>query len=193
MPTTTVVPNEDGTGATNWAMYGGVTTRFSAINNGTATPDDTDYLKSYISEGSSAENSYFGFGAMPVDFSTVSSVSLKVRQKGYANDDDDVSYQLFQSDGTTALSDKISLAIDGSGVATSFRTDTVGVTRTGSTSKTVWDGVQLKVTHEGPGDGDDCELYLSEIDLVITYTATASGGVLLPMINSAYDYDTTEL
>lgn len=179
MATTTVKPNADGTGATNFSVHGGPSTRYGCINNGTATPDDTDYIYSYISEGGSAEAGHFGFANMPVDFGTATGVTLKVRQRGYANDDDDVSYQLFQSDGTTALSDEITLAIDGSGVSTSFRTDTVSLTRTGATSKSVWNGVQLKVTHEGPGDGDDPELYISEIDLEITYTTTGVSATLI--------------
>ena len=36
--------------------------------------------------------------------------------------------------------------------------------------------MQLKVIHQGPGDGDDPEYYVSEIQLEITYTATGGGG-----------------
>jgi len=179
MATVTVKPNADGTGATNWSILGGPSTRYGAINNGTASPDDTDYIYSYISEGGSAETSYFGFENMPADFDAITAVTMKVRQKGYNNDDDDVSYQLFKANGTTALSDQISLAIDGSAVSSSFRTDTVSFTRTGSTTKTTWHGVQLKVTHEGPGDGDDCELTLSEIQLEITYSTASAPEIVM--------------
>ena len=179
MATVTVKPNADGTGATNFAITGGPSDRFGAINNGTSSPDDTDFIRSSISEGGSAKSAYFGFENMPADFDAITAVTMKVRQKGFNNDDDDVSYQLFESNGTTALSNKITLAIDGSGVSTSFRTDTVSFTRTGSTTKTTWHGVQLKVTHEGPGDGDDCELTLSEIQLEITYSVASAPEIVM--------------
>ena len=174
MATTTVVPNADGTGATQWDIYGGPSTRYGAINNGVTSPDDTDYIYNRFNEGGSAETAYFGFENMPADFDVATSVTAKIRQKGYNNDDDAVSYQLFQSDGTTALSNKIELAINGSAVSTSFRTDTLSFTRSGATTKTAWDGVQIKVIHEGPGDGDDPELYISEIVLEIGYDAAAA-------------------
>ena len=173
MASVTVVPNADGTGATNWSISGGPSTRYGAINNGTSSPDDTDYIENAFDEGGSAETAYFGFEDMPSNFDAATSVTAKVRQRAYNVDDDNVSYQLFQSNGTTALSNKITLATNGSAISTSFRTDTLSFTRTGSTTKTVWDGIQIKVIHTGPGDGDDPGAFISEIQLEIGYDATA--------------------
>ena len=174
MASVTVVPNADGTGASNWSVNGGPSTRFGCINNGIASPDDTDFIRNLLSEGGSGETAFFGFEDMPADFDTATSVTAKIRQKAVSNDSDGVSYQLFQSNGTTALSNKIDLNINGSAVSTSFRTDTLSFTRTGATTKTVWDGIQIKVDHEGPGDGDDPDMSISEIVLEIGYDAAAA-------------------
>ena len=184
MATVTVKPNADGTGATNWTISGGPTTRFGAINNGTASPDDTDFIRNTFNEGGSAEVAYFGFENMPADFDAITAVTMKVRQKGYSNDDDSVRYQLFQSNGTTALSDQIELNINGSAVSSSFRTDTVSFTRTGATDKATWHGVQLKVTHVGPGDGDDPDMSISEIQLEITYDTASAPEIVITGLNS---------
>lgn len=194
MATVTVVPNADGTGATNFSVHGGPSTRYGCINNGTGSADDTDYIFSYMSEGGSAEAGYFGFADMPGDFGASTSVTVKIRQKCLANDDDAAKYRLFAADGSTPLSDEIELNCNGSGVSSAYRTDTLNFTRTGSTTKTTWDGVQIKVTHVGPGDGDDPELYISEIDLEIVYSALVSGK-LLPFIQShqRIEDDGTEL
>ena len=184
MATVTVKPNADGTGATNWTISGGPTTRFGAINNGTASPDDTDFIRNNFNEGGSAEVAYFGFENMPADFDAITAVTMKVRQKGYSNDDDHVRYQLFQSNGTTALSDQIELDINGSEVSSSFRTDTVNFTRTGATDKATWHGVQLKVTHVGPGDGDDPDMSISEIQLEITYDTASAPEIVMTGLNS---------
>jgi len=170
--TTTVKPNADGAVTGTWTAVGGAGSRHASVSHGTSSPDDTEYVSNLMSEGDSNEHMYLGFENMPGDFSTATSATLKIRQKGLNNDDDDVSYQLFASNGTTALSDKITLAIDGSGVSTSFRTDTVSFTLTGARDKTSWDGVLIKIIHQGPGDGDDPEYYVSEIQLEIPYTTT---------------------
>lgn len=193
MATVTVKPNGDGGTSGTWTAVGGAGSRHASVSHGTSSPDDTQYVRNNMNEGDSNEHVYLDFENMPADFDAITALTMKIRQKGYNNDDDDVSFQLFQSNGTTALSDKITLAIDGSGVSTSFRTDTISFTRTGSTTKTTWDGVQLKVIHQGPGDGDDPDYSVSEIQLEIVYSALASGK-LLPFIQShqRIEDDTTE-
>tara|TARA_R100001377_G_C3159823_1_gene99300 strand:- start:254 stop:820 length:567 start_codon:yes stop_codon:yes gene_type:complete len=174
MATTTVVPNADGSVTGTWSAVGGAGSRHASVNHGISSPDDTEFVRNNMSEGDSAKYMYLGFENMPANFDTATSVTATIRQKGYNNDDDDVSYQLFQSNGTTALSNKITRAVDGSGVSSSFRTDTISFTRSGATSKTVWDGIQIKITHEGPGDGDDPSYSVSEIVLNIGYDAAAA-------------------
>lgn len=185
MATVTVKPNADGTGATNWTISGGPTTRFGAINNGTASPDDTDFIRNNFNEGGSAEVAYFGFENMPADFDAITAVTMKVRQKILVQSGQDgAKYQLFESDGTTALSNQISLDADGSDISSSFRTDTVNFTRTGATDKATWHGVQLKVTHDGPGDGDDPDMSISEIQLEITYDTASAPEIVMTGLNS---------
>jgi len=147
-----------------------------------------------MDEGSSNEISYFGFEDMPGDFLAATSVIAKVRQKCVVDAGQNaVKYQLFQSDGSTALSNEIELDFDGSEVSGSYRTDTLSFTRSGATSITIWSGVQIKITHVGPGN-DDPQMYISEMQLEIAYTAAAAGK-LLPFIQSQQriEDDTAEL
>jgi len=178
--TATVKPNADGTVSGTWTAVGGAGSRHASVSHGTGSPDDTEYVQNLMSEGDSAEHMYLGFENMPADFATLTSVTGKIRQKGYNNDDDHVKFQIFKADGSTPLTGEIELDIDGSAVSTSFRTDTVNFVIGGDTDKTSWDGAQIKITHVGPGDGDDPEYYVSEIQLELTYitsTVTDSGFV----------------
>jgi hypothetical protein len=180
--TATVKPNADGSVTGTWGIVGGAGSRHASVSHGTSSPDDTEYVQNLMDEGDTNEHMYLGFENMPGDFlrASAGTVTLKIRQKGHDNDDDDVSYQLFASNGTTALSDKITREISRPSVDTSFRTDTVSFTLTGATDKTSWDGALIKIIHQGPGDGEDPEYYVSEIQLEIPYittTVTDSGFV----------------
>ena len=180
--TTTVKPNADGSVNGTWTAVGGAGSRHASVSHGTSSPDDTEYVSNIMSEGDSNEHMYLGFENMPGDFSraSVGTVTLKIRQKGLSGDDS-VKLQIVKADGSTALTDEIELDIDGSAVSTSFRTDTVSFTLTGATDKTSWDGALIKITHVGPGDGDDPEYYVSEIQLEIPYvTTTVSAAGFVP-------------
>jgi len=179
MATVTVKPNGDGAVTGTWSIVGGAGSRHASVSHGTSSPDDTEYVQNSMNEGDTNEHMYLDFENMPADFDAITAVTMKIRQKGYNNDDDDVSFQLFQSNGTTALSDKITLAIDGSGVSSSFRTDTISFTRTGSTTKSTWHGVVLKIIHQGPGDGDDPIYSVSEIQLEITYSTASAPEIVM--------------
>ena len=178
MATVTVKPNGDITPVGTWNIFGGPSSRYAAINNGTASPDDTDYIRSSPGEGSGGANRQvrFDFENMPADFDAITAVTGKVRHRMETDQEgtcqDGVKYQLFASDGATALSDEISLCVEA--MSSSFRTDTLSFTRTGSTTKSTWHGVQIRVNHNAYGDGEDPVLDVSEIQLEITYsTATA--------------------
>jgi hypothetical protein len=171
--TATVKPNADGTGATQWAITGGPSTRYGAINNGTASPDDTDYINNYIDEGSSDEIAFFGFENMPVDFVTATSVTAKIRQRAANNSGaDDVRYQIFKSDESTPLTDEITLDCDGTEISTSFRTDTLSFVARTETNKTAWDGAVIKVIHGETSGGDDPDVTISEMQLEIAYVTS---------------------
>ncbi len=179
MATVTIKPDADGTGATLWSITGGESSRFASINHGTDSADDTKYIRNSYSEGNPAEVAFFGFENTPSDFDVATSVTAKVRQLCYTNDDS-AKYQIFESDGTTALTNEIELECDGSEIGHThphnFRTDSITLTITGATTKTAWDGLLMKITHVGGGDGDDPDLQISEIDLDLVYTATSGGG-----------------
>jgi len=181
MATTTVKPNGDGTfvdgNYSSWSIVGGPTDKYAAVNNGTATPDDTDYVVSSMQEGQGNDYGYFLFEDMPADFDTGTSATVKIRQRCYTGDDS-VKYRLFESNESTALTNEITLECDNSEISHSyshpFRTDTVSFSITGATTKTAWDGVVLKIFHVGTGDGDDPLYHVSEIDLVIGYTVSTA-------------------
>lgn len=179
MATATIKPASDGTGATQWTITGGESSRFASINHGTGVSelDDTKYIRNTFGEGDPAEVAYFGFETTPSDWDVGTAVTANVRQMCYTNDDS-AKYQLFQSDGTTALTNEVELECDGSEIGHTnphnFRTDSISFTITGSTTKTAWDGLLMKVTHVGSGDGDDPDLKISEIDLDLVYTPTES-------------------
>ena len=179
--TATVKPNADGSVTGTWSAIGGAGSRHASVSHGTSSPDDTEYVQNLMSEGDSNEHMYLGFENMPADFATLTSVTCKIRQKAYnQGNQDGAKYQIFKADGSTALTDEISLDADNSEISSSFRTDTLSFKVGGSTDKTSWDGAQIKITHTGPGDGDDPEYYVSEIQLELAYittTVTDSGFV----------------
>lgn len=180
MATVTVKPNADGSVTGTWQIVGGAGSRHASVSHGTSSPDDNQYVRNNMNEGDTNEHMYLGFENMPADFDEITAVTMKIRQKIYVQaGQDGVKYQLFQSNGTTALSNQISLDADGSDISSSFRTDTVNFTRTGSTSKATWHGVQLKVIHDGPGDGDDPDYSVSEIQLEITYNTASAPEIVM--------------
>ena len=170
--TVTVKPNADGSTLGTWAIVG-ESTRHDAVNHGVDSADDTEYIRSNPSEGDSNRHCYLGLENMPTDFSNATAVTGKVRQRAFVQSNDDGSkYQIFKSDGTTALTDQLTFNADGTEITTlsgGFRTDTLSFTITGSTDKTSWDGALLKITHEGPGNGDDPHLEVSEVEITISY------------------------
>ena len=172
---TTVKPNADGTVTGTWTAVGGAGSRHASVSHGTGSPDDTEYVQNSMNEGDSNETMLLGFENMPTDFfQAKTSATVKIRQKGYNNDDDHVKFQIFKADGSTALTDEIELDIDGSAVSSSFRTDTLNFNIIGDVDKTSWDGAQIKITHVGPGDGDDPDYSVSEIQLEFDYWTTTT-------------------
>lgn len=167
MASVTVLPNADGTGMTNWSIFGGPSSRYGAVNNGVSTPDDTDYIRQYISEGGGPFSGFMGWEDMPVDFDVITAVSLKIRQRATITQDG-FQVRIFKSDESTALTSNITWTE--SSMTGSFANYTKVFTITGDTDKTSWDGAVIKLTHDGPGDGDDPQWDISEMELDITYT-----------------------
>ena len=171
--TTTVKPNADGTVTGTWSTIGGAGSRPASVSHGTGSPDDTEYVRNNMSEGDTNEHMHLGFENMPTDFATLTSVTGKIRHKMNSTGgtcQDKAKYQIFKADKSTPLTDEIELCVED--IGTSFNVDTLSFRIGGDTDKTSWDGAVIKVIHGGPGDGDDPDYYISEIQLELTYTTS---------------------
>ena len=171
--TTTVKPNADGTVTGTWSTIGGAGSRHASVSHGTGSPDDTEYVRNNMSEGDTNEHMHLGFENMPTDFATLTSVTGKIRHKMNSTGgtcQDKAKYQIFKADKSTPLTDEIELCVED--IGTSFNVDTLSFRIGGDTDKTSWDGAVIKVIHGGPGDGDDPDYYISEIQLELTYTTS---------------------
>ena len=171
--TTTVKPNADGTVTGTWSTIGGAGSRHASVSHGTGSPDDTEYVRNNMSEGDTNEHMHLGFENMPTDFATLTSVTGKIRHKMNSTGgtcQDKAKYQIFKADKSTPLTDEIELCLED--IGTSFNVDTLSFRIGGDTDKTSWDGAVIKVIHGGPGDGDDPDYYISEIQLELTYTTS---------------------
>ena len=171
--TTTVKPNADGTVTGTWSTIGGAGSRHASVSHGTGSPDDTEYVRNNMSEGDTNEHMHLGFENMPTDFATLTSVTGKIRHKMSSTSgtcQDKAKYQIFKADKSTPLTDEIELCVED--IGTSFNVDTLSFRIGGDTDKTSWDGAVIKVIHGGPGDGDDPDYYISEIQLELTYTTS---------------------
>ena len=180
----TVKPNADGAGATNWTIHnesgGSVTTRFGVINNGVSAANDNEFISNGIDSGGSAESILLGLEDMPSDLYSLDSVTLKIREKSDSNTFEcGVRYQIFKSDGTTALTNQIQKAGSGE-FTTSFADRTLSFTITGPTDDTTWDGALLKIEHFE--NGDDTTYYVSEVEWVLGYSKSSytSGSGFVP-------------
>ena len=188
--TTTVKPNADGTGAVaNFSLYldgslsagtGSAGNRYSAINNGVASPDDDDYVKCVAYQSthtsSSPNTALYGFEDMPTDFGTVTSVTLKIRDRCGTSDPQSCGtyLQMFESDGTTPLTEKLTKTNPAGDISTSFADKTYTFTGLpGATNKTAWDGALLKISVYEM-DSEDAEYFVSEVELQINYITTTS-------------------
>ena len=171
--TTTVKPNADGTVTGTWSTIGGAGSRHASVSHGTGSPDDTEYVRNNMSEGDTNEHMHLGFENMPTDFATLTSVTGKISHKMNSTGgtcQDKAKYQIFKADKSTPLTDEIELCLED--IGTSFNVDTLSFRIGGDTDKTSWDGAVIKVIHGGPGDGDDPDYYISEIQLELTYTTS---------------------
>lgn len=167
MANVTVVANGDGT-TSNWQDHGGGTTNlFTRISEGTAAPNDTDYVWTSTEN----QNIYFDVGEMPGDFGIATGVTIKLRLSRTSSKGDFKSFfdcQLMQNNESTAIS-----AAAGITDSTSITTYSYTPAIIGSTTKSAWDGMRLRVK-SGVGSSGSCRLYAAQIE--VTYTP-ASGTI----------------
>lgn len=167
MATITVYPNGDGT-KTSWTNEAsGTTNIYQSIDEGTSSPNDSDYVQS----GTSLHYVYFTFEDMPVDFDTLDSYEIKLRLNRTSSKGDYqhfASCQLFKADESTAITSSAHTITD----TTTITTYTFSTTALYD-DKTTWDGVRLKVSLASAGGAGNCRVYAAQLDLV--YTPTSSG------------------
>lgn len=162
-------PNADGSKG-SWIefvpSFGNTTNIYLNIDEGTTSPNDSDYISGPYNAGA-----YFPrFPSMPGGFGTGTGLSFIIRAQYSSSKLDNKSFnaQVYQSDETTAITNSITTAL-----SSSFSNYTLNFTITGATTKTVWDGMRLKLTPMTGSTGGST--FISAIDRTVTYSAPAGG------------------
>jgi len=169
MASTTLYPVSDGL-TTNWTdQSAGTTNLYQAIDEGTASPNDADYV---ITTTPNTQLTFL-LTDMPVDFISATSVTIKARMKcATSKSNVDISeIQIVESDNTTGLTNTDSVDTD-----IIIQTFTYTPAVTGTNTKTTWDGARLRFK-TGPGTDGDVQVYATQVDLVYSNVHTGSGGV----------------
>ena len=182
----TLKPNEDhsifssiSSVHTRWRKQdNSITNKYAAINHGVSTPEDSEYLQSG-EFGSTTDTSRLslGFEDMPVNFSSMTKVSLRIREKCDIEPVAcGVKYQIFESNDTTALTNEINKSQSILGEQYFFEdwTDRTLDFTINSSDETSWNGARLRITHYD-ADGQDTMYFISELELDVEYNiATAA-------------------
>ena len=110
MPVNTIIlPSGDGTG--DFTAHGGPSTKWETVNSGIATPFDATYLHRDNDEPYGSQ--FLGLEDLPSYFNTVASVSATVRlRKETSSDEQFITLQCFEADGTTLLTYSSSKDLD---------------------------------------------------------------------------------
>lgn len=163
MSTTTVYPNGDAS-TTGWTDETtlGLTNLNAKVSEGTVSPNDS----TYVDLNAGLQPISFNLADMPSDFSVATAVSVVVRGLKSGSGSRTFTVQLFQSDGTTALTGTAVSSTASAG----FTNFTMAPTITGATDKTSWDGAILKIT---PTGSSSPETQISATQVTITYTASS--------------------
>ena len=147
---------------------------YPSIDEGTASPNDSDFVES-LGGGTGSGNFiyHFGLSTPPSNVSVVTAVSIAVRlmNSGSKGDVQDwIALRLYQSDKTTAL-----IASQTITDSNSIATYTFNPAITGATTKAAWTGATLALTLN-VGTLAGARLYAAQV--TITYTPGASAGLL---------------
>lgn len=160
MANVTLLPNGDGT-RTNWTdQASGTSNLYQNVDAGTGSPSDSDY----ITTSSTTNSMFLLLQDTPFDFSDATAVDISVRARrvGAPPDPRTVTFQIFQSDEATAITN----AVASSSLTTSFANYTVTLSITGATGKSAWDGARLRIERTGSNGQAD----VSEVQADVTYT-----------------------
>lgn len=151
--------------------------------------DNTYFYDSTNSDGSFI--GYFSLDAMPSDFSSMDTLSFRVRYAREGGDDplltwDSLSVQMLQSDRSTALTSDMTAA---SNISSTTPTTTSAIAFTGlqAGSKTIWDNAVVAFTYtktrsKGGFSGNQDAIYAFEI----TGTYTQGSGAICYLIGPQF-------
>ncbi len=183
MASITLFPNADGSIGL-WKNQSGLSTNlYQSVDEGTDTPNDSDYLETFESPD---DTLFLSIQDMPTLLSSVTSVVVKLRCKrtdsgSHATRLDNL--QIFQNDEVTALTSSVSISD-----STSIVTLTLSPSIIGSTSKSAWDGAKIRVVADSNSDIGSAYIYAIQVELVYsttnsTYNESGSGGTIISGIS----------
>jgi hypothetical protein len=158
--------------ATPWTAWTGTYTNIDDDPSSSASESDVASGPAINSDSTA----YYGLTTMPSDFGGMTSLQYRVRYRfqSISNDTLDFYVQIFQSDGTTALTNQMLVA---SGTANTSWTDSTDVSFTGvvASDKTTWDAARLKIFVDLTKSGglDAAYVEVAAIDFEGAYTQSA--------------------
>lgn len=145
---------------------------YTQIDEPTTAPVDTDYVRSPIGPDSAA----FFIQDMPSDFDTMTTLTCSIRYSQFGRSDDSMGLfcQMYAADGTTPLTDEVTVNAN----ITSTAWVTANVTFTGVVpgDKTTWDGARLRFRTsytQNMGKDGSFEIRVSAVHLGGTYVSVA--------------------
>ena len=140
----------------------------------TAT-DGQEALPASAGTGGNGNTVFLGMQDMPADFGEVTAVQIRFRYRmdptTYVNDTVSLTFQVFQSDESTTLTNSVN-----SGSLTATTLTNVGYLTLASpqnpTNKTLWDGMRLRIVNNYANNmgGDTSFVRLDALEILITYT-----------------------
>lgn len=170
MPSITLLLNGDGV-TTNWTdQSAGTTNLYQNIDEGTASPNDSDYIKTNVNDAFAT----FLLDNLPVDFISATSVAIKLRHNCTSSKSpiQVTQVSIVESDNTTFVAGPSVAASDM--VITTYTYNPSVVTS--ANNKTTWDGARLKIVASGSNDA--ANVYAAQVDLVYSNVYVGSGGTL---------------
>lgn len=184
MASITLFPNADGSIGL-WKNQSGLSTNlYQSVDEGTDTPNDSDYLETFEN---GSDTLFLSIQDMPTLLSSVTSVVVKLRCQrtdsgSHATRLDNL--QIFQNDEVTALTSSVSIS-DGTSIATL----TLSPSIIGSTSKSAWDGAKIRIVADSNSDIGSAYIYAIQVELVYsttnsTYNESGSGGSVVGGLSS---------
>lgn len=135
----------------------GTSNIYTSIDEGTGSPNDSDYIYT----GTNATTYRCSLQNMPSDFVAITSVTLKARAlKVSSKNTKLITFSIVDSTGAALTTGSTPT------LTTSFTTFSMTLTVTGSTSKSAWDGAQIKMLT----DSNSGNVQVSAVQVEITYT-----------------------